>query len=187
MERRDIPWMGKKRYKKTFEAFFREIDADYLSAVKAVAMDMNASFNILIKKYLPSAVVVYDRFHMQAQFGRDILGVVCLNEAEGHQNLAKDLKKQADRKPDRMARRQLKAEAQRESREYKKLKCLRRDLLRKNDCLTPKQKSSLDEILESHQELAVCYTMKEEMNELFLLRDPIEARDAGTAGLKRQK
>ena len=43
-------------------------------------MDMNASYNKLVRKHLPKAQIVYDRFHMQSQFGRDVLGIVRLDE-----------------------------------------------------------------------------------------------------------
>ena len=66
---------------KNFEKFFEDMPSDSLSAVIAVAMDMNASYNKLVTKHLPKAQIVYDRFHMQSQFGRDVLGVVRLDEA----------------------------------------------------------------------------------------------------------
>ena len=66
---------------KNFEKFFEDMPSDSLSAVIAVAMDMNASYNKLVTKHLPKAQFVYDRFHMQSQFGRDVLGVVRLDEA----------------------------------------------------------------------------------------------------------
>ena len=31
---------------------------------------------------MPHADIVYDRYHMQAQFGKDVLGVVRLDEAK---------------------------------------------------------------------------------------------------------
>ena len=65
---------------KNFEKFFEDMPSDSLSAVIAVAMDMNASYNKLVTKHLPKAQIVYDRFHMQSQFGRDVLGVVRLDE-----------------------------------------------------------------------------------------------------------
>ena len=65
---------------KNFEKFFEDTPSDSLSAVIAVAMDMNASYNKLVTKHLPKAQIVYDRFHMQSQFGRDVLGVVRLDE-----------------------------------------------------------------------------------------------------------
>ena len=33
-------------------------------------MDMNASYNRLVEEYLPHAAIVYDRYHMQAQYGK---------------------------------------------------------------------------------------------------------------------
>lgn len=50
-----------------FEHFFKDIPASCLDQVQAVAMNMNASYNLLVKKYLPQAEIVYDRYHMQAQ------------------------------------------------------------------------------------------------------------------------
>ncbi|DAA99514.1 TPA: hypothetical protein CPT96_08365 [Candidatus Gastranaerophilales bacterium HUM_10] len=52
-----------------------------MNSLITVAMDMNASYNKLVTKHLPKAQIVYDRFHMQSQFGRDVLGVVRLDEA----------------------------------------------------------------------------------------------------------
>lgn len=66
---------------KNFEKFFEDMHSDSLSAVIAVAMDMNASYNKLVTKHLPKAQIVYDRFHMQSQIGRDVLSVVRLDEA----------------------------------------------------------------------------------------------------------
>ena len=70
----DIIWVGKGRSMKDFQHFFKEIDMAYLSEVEAVAMDMNASYNALIEQHLPHAAIVYDRYHMQTQFGKDVLG-----------------------------------------------------------------------------------------------------------------
>ena len=65
----DVIWVGKGRSIADFNKFFQEIDMEYLSEVEAVAMDMNASYNKLEEQYLPNAAIVYDRYHMQAQFG----------------------------------------------------------------------------------------------------------------------
>lgn len=81
LEQGDILWVGKGRAMKDFEKFFEDVPSDSLSAVIAVAMDMNASYNKLVTKHLPKARIVYDRFHMQSQFGRDVLGAVRLDEA----------------------------------------------------------------------------------------------------------
>ena len=56
-------------------------------------MDMNASYNKLVTKHLPKAQIVYDRFHMQSQFGRNVLGVVRLDEARRHKAKEKEILK----------------------------------------------------------------------------------------------
>ena len=89
LEQGDVLWVGKGRAMKDFEKFFEDVPSDSLSAVIAVAMDMNASYNKLVTKHLPNAQIVYDRFHMQSQFGRDVLGVVRLDEARRHKAKAK--------------------------------------------------------------------------------------------------
>lgn len=75
-----------------FEHFFKSIGLSLLSRLKAVAMDMNASFNRLFQKYCPKVPIVYDRYHMQAQFGRDVMGAVRLEEAQKHRQEAEALK-----------------------------------------------------------------------------------------------
>ena len=84
LEQGDILWVGKGRAMKDFEKFFEDMPFNSLSAVIAVAMDMNASYNKLVTKHLPKARIVYDRFHMQSQFGRDVLSAVRLDEARRH-------------------------------------------------------------------------------------------------------
>ncbi len=64
----DIIWMNKGRTLKNYAMFFEEIPSDTLSAVSAVAIDMNAIYNQLATRHLPNAHVVYDRFHMQSQY-----------------------------------------------------------------------------------------------------------------------
>ncbi|WP_449074187.1 transposase [Ruminococcus sp.] len=46
---------------------------------------MDASYNKLVTKHLPKARIVYVRFHMQLQFGRDVLSAVRLDEARSLQ------------------------------------------------------------------------------------------------------
>jgi transposase len=87
-----ILWAGLGRSMADFEHFFKSIGLSLLSRLKAVAMDMNASFNRLFQKYCPKVPIVYDRYHMQAQFGRDVMGAVRLEEAQKHRQEAEALK-----------------------------------------------------------------------------------------------
>ena len=166
----DVLWAGKGRTKADFSIFFQEMDMDYLSEVEAVAMDMNASYNALVNEHMPWAEIVYDRYHMQAQFGKDVLGAVRLEEARKHNALAKQLKE--DGCP--------KAAIKEEKKLYSEVKRARWILLAGEDSLSDKDASALEKILDDHADLALCHAMKEEMARLFDLRDEDEARKGWT-------
>ena len=171
----EILWVGKGRSIHDFTAFFEAYaNTDYLSKVKAVAMDMNASYYTLVKQHLPSAAIVYDRYHVQAQFGRDVLGQVRLSEAREHQKKAKELTRQISLK-DKDDTLDLKQEIRNEKRQYNQVKKARWIILMNKNFLSASKQASLNEILESHSDLAICYAMKEELLRLFELKDHTEA------------
>ena len=180
LETGDILWVGKGRTLKDFAKFFEEINADTLSAVIAVAMDMNASYNKLVQEKMPNAEIVYDRYHMQAQFGKEVLGVVRLEEARKHKNTSKEISDSITTETSKENRKELKDASKREQQEYSKLKKSRWTLLMNRDKLSEKRTEYLEEILQNHKNLAVCYAMKEEMCELFRLTDRAEAEKRWT-------
>ena len=168
-------WAGKGRSKEDFKHFFDDMPKGYLSEVCAVAMDMNASCNILFSEKLPKAVIVYDRYHMQAQYGKEVLGAVRLQEARKHQSEAKNILETAESLDDPEQKRRLKAEAKEEKQRYSQLKGLRWTLLTNGAKLSDEKAQHLQSILSDHSDLAVCYAMKEELCALFELRDPLAA------------
>ena len=171
IETGDILWVGTGRSIKDFEKFFQETNPDTLSAVMAVAMDMNASYNRLVEKYLPQAEIVYDRYHMQAQFGKEVLGVVRLEEARKHKELSEKILAGIPEDTDKETKQELKLQAKAEKQNYSKLKKSRWTLLMKHEKLSEDRSEHLATILEIHHDLAVCYAMKEEMCRLFGLTD----------------
>ena len=173
----DILWVGTGRSKACFEKFFEEYDLSLLSKVTAVAMDMNASYHLLVEKYLPHAAIVYDRYHMQAQFGKDVLGSVRLEEAGEHKELADRYNYQLKNLADSMEKKELKSKMRKERHLYSSIKGSRWTILTSGKRLTGPGKEKLDRILSEHEKLAVCYAMKEELCELFELRDPALARE----------
>lgn len=177
LETGDILWVGKGRALKDFAKFFEEMPPDTLSEVIAVAMDMNASYNQLVTKNLPNAQIVYDRFHMQSQYGRDVLGVVRLTEARKHRDTAKELVADIRDDTDKETKQTLKQEVKEQTRKYSKLKRLRWTLLTNGNNLPDKKKEALQAILQEHHDLAVCYAMKEEMCRLYELTDVQQAID----------
>lgn len=172
----DVIWVGKGRSKDCFEKFFEQTDLKYLSDVKAIAMDMNASYNMLVEKHWPDVEIVYDRYHMQAQFGKDVLGVVRLAEARQHKSRATEIEAEISEESDTYQRRILRFQAKQQRNLYSQLKKSRWTLLTNSSNMTAGSAESLNAILEEHSNLALCYAMKEEMCELFELSDPDEAR-----------
>ena len=177
IERGDVLWVGKGRAINDFIKFFQEIPVDYLSDVEAVAMDMNASYNRLVEENLPNAEIVYDRYHFQAQYGKDVLGSVRLEEARIHQERATQIKEILKDDMPNDERNELKRLAKVESSLYSKLKRARWTLLKNGTNLEEDNIDKLKGILENHSNLAVCYAMKEEMIRLYGLTDVKEARD----------
>lgn len=86
------------------------------------AMNMNASYNKLVTKHLTKAQIVYDRFHMQSQFGRDVLGVVRLDEARRHKAKEKEILVNISNDTDKDTMKSLKQEAKSEKQGYSQLK-----------------------------------------------------------------
>ena len=174
LETGEVLWVGEGRSKEDFERFFAETEPDFLTDVMAVAMDMNASYHLLVEKHLPRAQIVYDRYHMQAQFGKDVLGVVRLAEAKAHKERSLAVKETVAHLQGE-ERKRAKEEARQEQSQYSQIKRLRWTLLTKAASLSESRAAHLAEILDSHSNLAVCHAMKEEMCSLFDLRDPGEA------------
>ena len=182
----EVLWVGSGRSKVDFARFFDEIDPSFLSEVKAVAMDMNASYHLLVEERMPGVDIVYDRYHMQAQYGKDVLGVVRLQEAKKHKERVGDLSQSlSDMNPEekKAAREMIRAEKQ----QYSQIKRLRWTLLTNGASLHEETAEHLNSILDAHSDLAVCYAMKEELSRLFMLRNPVEADAAWRSWFRAAK
>ena len=70
---------GSGMTKANFAIFFQEMDMNSLSDVEAEARDMNVSCNALVSEHMPWTEIVLDKYHMQAQFSKEVLGVVRLD------------------------------------------------------------------------------------------------------------
>ena len=174
LETGEVLWVGNGRSKEDFRRFFDEVEPSFIANVKAVAMDMNASYHLLVKEYLPEAKIVYDRYHMQTQYGKEVLGVVRLEEARKHKAQSVQMSTQLSGATAEK-RKVLQAEIREEKRQYSVMKKLRWTLLTNGDKLSTPQTEHLTAILNAHSSLAVCYAMKEEMIELFRIRNLKEA------------
>lgn len=115
------------------------------------------------------------------------LGSVRLEEARKHQNKANELKKLAGTVDDKDPLQKLKQDIRNESQGYSQLKKARRAVLTNSRNLSESGGEALDEILNTHSDLATCYAMKEEMNRLFELRDKKKPITDGWNGLRLRR
>lgn len=151
-----IIWAGIGRAMADFEQFFKDIPDSYLEQVQAVAMDMNASYNLLVEKYLPQAEIVYDRYHMQAQYGREVLGSVRLDAVKAHRKQAAEIAAQTRNEIEKETKVKLTIQAREEKHRARILKKSRWALLKNSRNLGDRDQKKLAAILESHEEVAVC-------------------------------
>ena len=108
---------------------------------------------------------------MQSQFGRDILGVVRLDEARRNKAKEKEILVDISNDTEKDTMKSLKQEAKSEKQGYSQLKKLRWPLLINSNKLSDSKTEQLQSIQQDHHDLAVCYAMKEEMCRLYELTD----------------
>ena len=168
IETGEVLWVGKDRTIESFNKFFDEIEMELLEDVEAVAMDMNASYNKVFNQRMPGVRIVYDRYHMESNYGRDVMGVVRLDAAREYKRQSED-----ESLPQK-ERWELK-------RQYSKIKRARWMLLTKGlgvqneDGSWECSNDTLQEILDRHQDISLCYAMKQELSDLYSVSDPDEA------------
>ena len=175
LETGEVIWAGKGRTIEDFRHFFKDMDKEFLSEVKAVAMDMNAAYNRVVTEHLPKAEIVYDRYHFQADFGKNVLGCIRLDEAREHKAKAECLKDKLQRVEKHTERVKLKRQIREEQSLGSAVKRARWLILAGSDKLKSQGQITLQNILDTHTDIALCYAMKEELCRLFALNDRQEA------------
>lgn len=143
-----VVWVGEGRSREAIRPFFEWL-GEARGQIEAVAMDMNASFDLEVKAQCPNAEVVYDRFHVVAKYGREVMDRVRVDQA----NQLRD---------DKAAR--------------KVIKGSRWLLLRNQDNLKPEQAVKLEELLAANASLTKVYLLKDQLKTLWFADDEATAR-----------
>jgi transposase len=65
---RKVIWVSQSRRKEALDQFFELIGADACKLIEVVATDQHDAYAASVKQYCPSAVVVWDRFHLVQKF-----------------------------------------------------------------------------------------------------------------------
>ena len=136
-----VLWVGRGRSREEVRPFFEMLGPERCGAIQAVAMDMNAAYDLEVRQHCPNAEVVYDLFHVVAKYGREVVDRVRVDEA----NRVKD---------DKPAR--------------KVIKGSRWLLLKTADNIErDEDRVRLAELLKANRKLAAVYVLKDDLKELW--------------------
>ncbi len=147
--RKRVLWVGRGRSRLEVRPFFSLLGPDGCHSLKAVGMDMNASYELEVRKHCPQAAIVYDLFHVVAKYSREVIDRVRVDEAN----------------------------RLRQSRHQRRVvKGARWLLLRNADRLTEADQVQLHELLAANQALFAVYVLKDDLKRLWRYRHSGYAR-----------
>lgn len=138
--RKEVLWIGQGRSRESIRPFFELLGEAGCRRLKAVVMDMNASYEQEVRRHSPKAAIVYDLFHVVAKFGREVIDRVRVDEANRLRH-------------DKKAR--------------KVVKTSRWLLLRNRQNVKEGDMLRLQELLEANQNLMTVYVLKEDLKQLW--------------------
>ena len=157
---RRVLWVGEGRDREAVRAFFALLGPARCAAVEAVVMDMSAAFTAEVRAACPRAAIVYDRFHVQAGYNRDVVDRVRVDETN---RLGRAVPRG---EPGRLAR-------VAERRELRRSRWL---LLRNRAGLGRADRVRLYDLLLANVALFLVYVLKEDLARLWTYRSPGAAR-----------
>ncbi|WP_082028866.1 ISL3 family transposase [Xanthomonas sacchari] len=138
--RKRVLWVGRGRSRAEVRPFFELLGPERCAWIEAVAMDMNAAYDLEVRQHCPNARVVYDLFHVVAKYGREVISRVRVDAAN---QLRHD-------KPARQV--------------VKRAHWL---LLRNPANLKDTEQMRLAEVLDANRSLLAVYVMKEQLKALW--------------------
>lgn len=136
LERRRVIAVLPNRLKKTFEEWLEGLTEEERRAIKVVSMDMWEAYRQAVRKKLPHAQIVADRFHVMKQLNHQI------------DLIRRSIQRKAKKVGDEAL--------------YQALKGSRWALLKNRSELDPEQEAQLCSILNVSDELRAIYLLKEE-------------------------
>ncbi|HUO87141.1 MAG TPA: ISL3 family transposase [Thermoanaerobaculia bacterium] len=145
-----VLWVGRGHSREAVRPFFELLGPERCRRIKAVGIDMSAAFEQEVRAHCPQALVVYDLFHVVAKYGREVIDAVRVAEANRLRH-------------DKPARRVVKS--------------ARWLLLRNEESLKrPEDRARLAELLDANRALLTVYVLKDDLKQLWRLRQPHLAR-----------
>ena len=159
-------FLGEGKRKETLDQFLSSLNEEQKASIECVGIDRGGSYQASVKENLPNADIVYDKFHIIANYN-DVI--------------------------DQIRRREWR-QAEEENKPF--IKGQRFNLFMNPENLTPKRESSLKELLSMNEDLNQAYILKDMLKQLWtytykacaskFLDKWIElAKETGIAELKR--
>lgn len=138
---RRVLWVGKGRSREDIRPFFELLGKKRCKQIQAVGMDMWPAFEAEVRRHCPNAEIVFDQFHVLANYGKEVIDRIRVDEA----NRTKD---------DKAARELIKGS--------------RWNLLGNWENLPNREtKIRLNELLEANQSLMTVYVLKDALKALW--------------------
>lgn len=141
--RKRVLWVGRGRGREDVRPFFAAMGPQRCAQLRAAAMDMNAGYELEVKAHCPSAVIVFDLFHVIAKYGREVIDRVRVDRAN---------------------------ELRAQRRERRLVKSARWLLLKNRDSLRPGEDVELEELLAANHALFVVYVLRDALKDLWSYR-----------------
>ena len=149
--RKRVLWVGRGRGREDVRPFFEQLGPERCARLKAAVMDMNAGYELEVRRHCKNAVVVFDLFHVIAKYGREVIDRVRVDRANELRN---------------------------DRRNRKVVKGARWLLLKNRDSLRPGEDVTLDELLAANHALFVVYVLRDALKELWQHRQTHRAARA---------
>jgi len=137
LQARKVVWVGEGRKSRNLAGFFKALPEATRRRINVVAIDMWEAYRKSVKKWLPNAQIVFDKFHVVEHLNK-ALDEVRKNEAR---RLDKDDRKILKRK--------------------------RWVLLKGAENLSPEQQGTLQELMDANANLQKAYLLKEEFRDFY--------------------
>lgn len=141
--RKRVLWVCRGRGREDVRPFFVELGPQRCAQLQAAVMDMNAGYELEVRRHCPNAAIVFDLFHVVAKYGREVIDRVRVDRAN---------------------------ELRGKRRERRLVKSARWLLLKNRDSLKPDEDVELEELLAANHALFVVYVLRDALKDLWSYR-----------------
>jgi transposase len=138
--RKRVLWVGRGRGREDVRPFFEALGPERCARLRAAVMDMNAGYELEVKRHCPNAAIVFDLFHVIAKYGREVIDRVRVDRAN---------------------------ELREQRRERRLVKSARWLLLKNRSSLRAGEDVELEELLAANHSLFVVYVLRDALKDLW--------------------